>query len=65
MVLKLAAAMDIPHLDVNTALTKAGYAAANPAAELGDDSVKSLQSAVDSMLENHLPWPALVVDQLY
>ena len=65
MVLKLAAAMDIPPLDINAALTKAGFSNAFPTAKLGDNSVKSLQFAVDSMLENHLPWPALVVDQCW
>jgi len=65
MVLKLAAAMDIPPLDINTALSKAGFSIAFPTAELNDESVKSLKRAVESMLENHLPWPALVVDQCW
>jgi len=65
MVLKLAAAMDISPLDINFALSKAGFSTAFPTAELNDDSVKSLRRAVDSMLEKHMPWPALVVDQCW
>jgi len=65
MVLKLAAAMEIPPMDINAALSKAGFSSAFPTADLGDESVKSLRHAVNYMLKNHLPYPALVVDQCW
>jgi len=65
MVLKLAAAMEIPPVAINAALNKAGFSNAYPTAQPGDDSVKSLRKAVERMLKNHMPWPALVVDQCW
>ncbi len=63
MVLKLADSMDISPADVNIALVKAGFAPAYAQAELNDNNVQLLRKAMDSMLENHMPWPAIVCDR--
>lgn len=63
MVIKLGAAMDIPLTDVNAGLLQAGYAQAYPKADINDGSVRVLQEAVSTMLDNHLPMPAIACEQ--
>ena len=63
MVLKLGAAMDIPPSDINAGLTLAGFANAFPKALLNDESVQTLKRVVDTLLNNHLPLPAVACDQ--
>ena len=65
MVLKLGLAMDIPSIEINAALTMAGFNTAFPKAKLDDKNVEPLRAALNSMLEKHLPWPAFVCDQAW
>ena len=62
MVLKLGAAMDIPPGDVNAGLTLAGFAPAYPKAQLNDKSVQILKTVMQTMLDNHSPWPAVACE---
>lgn len=62
MVQKLAGCLEIPPPEVNSAMVKAGFAPVFPKAELDDESVSILRSAIDTMLKNHLPWPAFACD---
>ena len=43
-------------------MVQAGFAPVFPKAELDDESVATLKTAIDTMLTNHMPWPALACD---
>jgi len=62
MVHKLARTLNISSSDVNSALVAAGFAPLFPKVELDSSSVSVLKSAVDTMLKNHMPWPAVACD---
>ena len=62
MIQKLAACLDVMPSEVNAAMVLAGFAPIYPKASLDDKSVATLRSAVDVMLDNHMPWPAFACD---
>ncbi|KAA0893104.1 helix-turn-helix domain-containing protein [Pusillimonas sp. ANT_WB101] len=65
MVLKLGIALDIPLRERNGMLLAAGYAPAYRERSLSDPELASVKQALDFMLTQQTPYPALVVDRLW
>lgn len=65
MVLKLGIALDIPLRERNGMLLAAGYAPAYRERSLSDPELASVKQALDFMLAQQAPYPALVVDRLW
>jgi len=63
MVLKLADCLGMPKLDVNHALLCAGFAPAFKARPQGDADLTPVHEAINILLRNHMPYPALVMDR--
>ena len=61
-VLTLARVLDMPKLAVNKALLAAGFAPEYPTHELSDEDLAPLMSALTTILDNHAPMPAIVID---
>jgi len=62
-VLTLSRALDMPKPAVNDALLAAGFAPEYPAHDLSDVSVQPMLDALDTILKNHAPFPAIVIDE--
>ena len=62
-VLTLSRALDMPKPVVNDALLAAGFAPEYPAYDLSDISVQPMMDALDIILKNHAPLPAIVIDE--
>jgi transcriptional regulator with XRE-family HTH domain len=65
MVLKLGIVLDIPLRERNVMLLAAGYAPAYRERSLSDPELASVKQALDFMLAQQAPYPALVVDRLW
>jgi transcriptional regulator with XRE-family HTH domain len=65
LVLKLGVVLDIPLRQRNLMLLAAGFAPAYPERKLTDPELATARQALDLMLANHAPFPALVVDRLW
>ncbi|MGO4754350.1 helix-turn-helix domain-containing protein, partial [Streptomyces sp. 2MCAF27] len=65
MVLRLAAALDVPLRERNTLLMAADYAPAYRESSLDDEDMASVRAALDMMLTSHEPYPAVVVDRVW
>ena len=63
MVLRLALALDVPLRERNGMLVAAGFAPVYPMAPLGSDQLDRVDAALSSMLEQHEPFPAVVMDR--
>lgn len=63
MVLMLARVLDVPLRDRNDLLTAAGYAAVYRASDLEAPALKQARRALDYMLRQQEPYPAIVVDR--
>ncbi|SEG91345.1 transcriptional regulator, XRE family [Actinacidiphila yanglinensis] len=63
MVLKLAEVLDVPFRDRNTLLLKAGFAPEYPESELDAPSLAAVRDALDTILAQQEPFPALVMDR--
>jgi transcriptional regulator with XRE-family HTH domain len=63
MVLLLARVLEIPLRDRNDLLTAAGYAAMYRATDLDAPELEQARRALDFMLRQHEPYPAIVVDR--
>lgn len=62
MILKLADVMDLPHKDSNLLLSSGGFSAAYTDFDLGRDEMAPVRHALNLILDNHDPYPALVMD---
>jgi len=62
MLLRLADVMDLPLKDSNLLLHSGGYAAAYTQLEFNSEEMAPVRQALNIMLENHHPYPALVMD---
>ena len=62
-VLTLSRALDMPKPAVNDALLAAGFAPEYPAHDLSDVSVQPMLDALDMIIKNHAPFPAIVIDE--
>lgn len=65
MVLFLAEHLDVPLRERNRLLVAAGFAPAYRQSSLDDDALASARAAIDVILANHEPLPALVVDSTW
>ena len=65
MVLKLGIVLDIPLRERNAMLLAAGYAPAYRERRLSDPELAAVKQALDFMLAQQAPYPALVVDRLW
>jgi MmyB-like transcription regulator ligand binding domain len=63
MVLRLARALDVPLRERNGLLLAAGFAPLYPVAPLGSTQLSRVEAALTSMLEQHEPYPAVVLDR--
>jgi transcriptional regulator with XRE-family HTH domain len=65
LILKLGTALDIPLRQRNVMLLAAGFAPAYHERKLSDPELASVKQALDFMLAQQAPYPALVVDRLW
>lgn len=65
MLLKLADVMNLPHKDSNLLLHSGGFAAAYTELDLESDEMEPVRQALGLILDNHNPYPALVMDSAY
>jgi transcriptional regulator with XRE-family HTH domain len=63
MVVRLAESLELPLRERNELLLAAGYAPAYPESSLDDPALAPARTAIDHILQGHLPYPALVVDR--
>ena len=63
MILRLAAALDVPLRDRNRLLLAAGFAPVFGERPLADDQLEHARKALNLILEKHDPYPALVVNR--
>jgi transcriptional regulator with XRE-family HTH domain len=63
MVLRLAAAMDVPLRDRNGLLVAAGFAPIYPEHDLDHPEIERVMAAVERVLDRHAPYPAVVMDR--
>jgi transcriptional regulator with XRE-family HTH domain len=61
LVVRLAEAMDLTLRERNGLLVAAGFAPAFPESALDDDALRPVRQALDTILDGHLPYPAIVV----
>ncbi len=62
MVLRLANTLAISKAEVNSGLVGAGFAPIYPQLDRDAESLSAIRHAIDTMLTNHSPWPALAFD---
>lgn len=60
---RLSDALDIPLRERNALLTSAGLPRAYPEKTLDDEAIAPFRSAIARMLENHMPYPAFVINR--
>ena len=65
MLLRLADVLGLPHKDCNLLLNSAGYAAAYTELDIDSDEMSPIRDALEMVLRNHEPYPALVMDGCY
>lgn len=65
MLIKLADVLNLPHKDSNLLLNSGGYTAAYSALDLNQAEMEPIRNALALMLDNHNPYPALVMDGNY
>ena len=65
VVLRLAESLELPLRDRNALLLAAGFAPAYSEGELEDTALAPVQKAIGTMLDNHEPFPAFVIDRLW
>ena len=63
MVLRLAAALDVPLRDRNGLLVAAGFAPIYPEHDLDHPAIDRVMAALDRVLEQHAPYPAVVMNR--
>ena len=63
MVIRLACALDVPLRERNALLLAAGYAPLYSASALDAPELERIQAALSSMLAQHEPFPAVVMDR--
>ncbi len=63
MVLRLAEHLDVPRREQNALLVAAGYAPVFQERSLDDPDMAGVRTAITSVLDAHVPFPALAVDR--
>lgn len=62
MILRLADVLDLPHKDSNLLLHSGGFSAAYTDFDLSTPEMEPVRQALNMILDNHDPYPALVMD---
>lgn len=62
MILRLADVLDLPHKDSNLLLHSGGFSAAYTDFDLSTPEMEPVRQALNMILDNHEPYPALVMD---
>ncbi len=65
MIFKLADRLEMPKGEINRALLAAGFAPAYVARASGDRDLVPIESAIEKMLQNHMPYPAISIDKVW
>lgn len=65
MLLRLANVMNLPHQDSNLLLNSGGFAAAYTELDIEAEEMAPVRQALSLILDNHNPFPALVMDGNY
>jgi len=65
MILRLCRALEIPLRNRNNLLTSAGFANLYRANELSAPAMESVRDVLHTVLDSHMPYPALVVDRFW
>ncbi|MDZ5622615.1 helix-turn-helix domain-containing protein [Nocardioides bizhenqiangii] len=63
MILRLCDHLDVPLREQNRVLLAGGFAPAHPEHRLADPPMAEANTALEAILQAHLPYPALVVDR--
>ena len=63
MVLRVATALDVPLRDRNGLLVAAGFAPIYPEHDLEDPAIDRVMAALDRVLDQHAPYPAVVMNR--
>ena len=63
MVLRLAAALDVPLRDRNGLFVAAGFAPIYPEHDIGHPAIDQIMVALDRVLDQHAPFPAVVMNR--
>jgi transcriptional regulator with XRE-family HTH domain len=61
VVVRLAESLDLTLRERNDLLLAAGFAPAFPESSLDDDALRPVRDALDTILDGHLPYPAIIV----
>jgi len=61
VIMRLSEAMELTLRERNALLLAAGFAPAFPESSLDDDALRPVRDALDTILDGHLPYPAMVV----
>jgi transcriptional regulator with XRE-family HTH domain len=64
MIVRLAEALQVPLRERNELLLAAGYAPAYPETRLKDPSLDPVRTALERVLDGHLPYPAVLTDRV-
>lgn len=65
MILHLADVLDVPRQQRNGWLGSAGFAALYSESNLNDEHMGSVKSAMDLLIEQHNPYPAIIMDRVW
>lgn len=65
MIARLSDALDLPLASRNQMLTHAGFAVCYHQRKWDDEAMAPIRAAVDHMLKQHAPFPAIAVDRLW
>jgi len=65
MILRIGEFLVLPKREINRGLYSAGYAPVYTELPFDHDELKPVFSAIDQMIENHMPYPALVMNQFW
>jgi hypothetical protein len=63
MVVRLAEALEVPLRDRNALLLAAGFAPAYPQTSLNDPRLDPVRTALEHVLDGHMPYPAVLTDR--
>ncbi|MDO3701877.1 helix-turn-helix transcriptional regulator [Micromonospora sp. C28SCA-DRY-2] len=63
MIIRLAESLEVPIRERNELLLAAGFAPAYPQTDLDDPQLAPIRTALERVLQGHLPYPAVIVDR--
>jgi len=63
MILKIGEFLILPKREINRGLHSAGYAPVYTELSIEHEDLKPVFNAIDQMIENHMPYPAIVLNQ--